>query len=171
MNKVCISCNNEKPIGDFYDHPKTKDGYSNKCIDCSKSYAKSNYSVKIKNSNFLNKERVRGRIKGRNRINQKQYPESRKKWIDKFPEKRNAHVKAQHLERPFENAHGHHWSYNEADLKSVIWLSSKEHFKAHRFIYYDQERMMYRRCDNNLLLNTKHSHQEYIDDCIKNKPD
>ena len=40
----------------------------------------------------------------------------------------------------------------------VIELSILEHNKLHRYIIYDQERMMYRRCDNNVLLDTKEAH-------------
>jgi len=43
--------------------------------------------------------------------------------------------------------------------------------KGHRFLVYDQERMMYRRYDTNELLDTKEIHLEFITDCIKNKKD
>lgn len=56
----------------------------------------------------------------------------------------------------------HHWSYNKEHAKDVIFLSKADHYKAHRFIIYDQERMMYRRCDTLELLDTKESHLEFI---------
>ena len=43
--------------------------------------------------------------------------------------------------------------------------------KAHRFIVYDQERMMYRRYDTNELLDTKEKHESFILFCIENKED
>ena len=43
--------------------------------------------------------------------------------------------------------------------------------KAHRFIIYDQERFMYRRFDNNILLDTKENHEAFILECIQNQED
>ena len=43
--------------------------------------------------------------------------------------------------------------------------------KAHRFLIYDQERFMYRRYDNNMLLDTKESHEAFIRHCIEHKED
>jgi hypothetical protein len=43
--------------------------------------------------------------------------------------------------------------------------------KGHRFIVYDQERKMYRRFDNNELLDNKKSHEIFIKWCIENKED
>jgi hypothetical protein len=60
----------------------------------------------------------------------------------------------------------HHWSYNKEHYKDVIELTPKEHHKAHRFIVYDQERMMYRTFDKNLLLDTRERHETFIKNCI-----
>jgi len=43
--------------------------------------------------------------------------------------------------------------------------------KAHRFIIYDQEQMMYRRYDNNVLLDTKEAHEAFIKNCIEHEED
>lgn len=75
------------------------------------------------------------------------------------------------LKKPFEGAEKHHWSYNEEHYKDVIWLSKKQHMKGHRFIIYDQERMMYRRYDNNVLLDTKEAHESFIKNCIETEED
>jgi len=73
--------------------------------------------------------------------------------------------------KPFEGAEKHHWSYNSEHYKDVIWLSTKDHKKAHRFIIYDQERMMYRRIDNLQLLDTKEYHEGYIKSIILTEED
>ena len=63
-----------------------------------------------------------------------------------------------------EEFHLHHWSYNQEDWLDVIQLSIKEHHFLHRYIIYDQERMMYRGLDG-VLLDTKEKHLKYYDDC------
>ena len=64
----------------------------------------------------------------------------------------------------------HHWSYNEEHYKDVIHLTKKEHSKAHRFIIYDQERMMYRNLEG-ILLETKERHLKYILEKIEKEED
>ena len=66
--------------------------------------------------------------------------------------------------------HLHHWSYNKEHALDVIELSIKEHNFLHRHMIYDAERFMYRRCDNNQLLDTKESHLEYFNYLLKTQP-
>jgi hypothetical protein len=39
MDKKCIACHIEKPIGSFYAHPMMADGTLNKCKECCKKHA------------------------------------------------------------------------------------------------------------------------------------
>ena len=70
------------------------------------------------------------------------------------------------MKKSIKDNHLHHWSYNEEHHKDVIEITPKQHAKAHRFIVYDQERMMYRRFDNNILLDTREAHESFIQYCI-----
>lgn len=97
--------------------------------------------------------------------------ERNKKYFDKYPEKEKAKNLCVTLKSPSPGLEKHHWSYNIEHAKSVIWLTKKEHMKAHRFIIYDQERMMYRRADNNVLLHNIEAHESYILHCIKHEDD
>lgn len=63
--------------------------------------------------------------------------------------------------------HLHHWSYNQEDWLDVIKLEIKDHYFLHRYIIYDQERMMYRGLDG-VLLDTKNKHIEYFENCKLN---
>ncbi len=178
--KVCFKCNIEKPLSDYYKHQKIGDGHLNKCKDCTKKDTKERLASLKDDLNFLESERARGREKHHRLYRDKPFPvkqEDRKKrrdlWCEKYPEK----CKAASFTQKIRRKHGgkgfnmHHWSYQEAHYVDVIKLTIKEHYKAHRFIVYDQERMMYRRYDNNELLDTKEKHESFIRHCIETKED
>ena len=55
----------------------------------------------------------------------------------------------------------HHWNYNPGYCSSVIQLTHKQHMAAHRFLRYDEETMLYRTIDGELL-DTKEKHENYI---------
>jgi hypothetical protein len=46
LAKVCFKCNVEKPLTEFYPHPRMADGHLNKCKECTKRDAKSRYDDK-----------------------------------------------------------------------------------------------------------------------------
>ena len=173
--KKCFKCNELKPLDEFYKHSQMKDGRLNKCILCNKKDTLENYANKKNDPNFIIKERKRGREKHQRLYSGKTHQHYVRDLIynHKYPEKLKAKRKSQSMgkHRPFEGAEKHHWSYNEIHHKDIIWLSSKDHKKAHRFIIYDQERMMYRRTDNNILLDTKEYHEGYIKSKILTEED
>jgi len=173
--KTCFKCNETKDISEFYKHPKTKDGYLNKCKSCTKNDTLITYSKNVKNEEYILKERKRGREKHKRLYSGKvaRNYKNQKAWQLKYPEKLKAARKSQSMSKhkPFEGAEKHHWSYNQEHYKDILWLSSKDHKKAHRFIIYDQERMMYRRTDNNILLDTKEHHEGYIKSKILTEED
>ena len=76
---------------------------------------------------------------------------------------------SQHLRPETKGNQLHHWSYKPEHAKDVIELSVKEHSKIHRYMVYDQEQMMYRRVDNNVLLDTREAHIAYYES-LKKKP-
>lgn len=168
---MCFKCGKEKPLKDFYKHPRSADGHLNKCKTCTKSDVKKNYRKKLGNPDFVEKERKRGREKhhrlysGMATANM----ERAQKWISKYPEKRAANLAAKNLK--VDGKENHHWSYMENHWLDIIFLTKQHHMKAHRFIVYDQERRMYRRFDTNELLDTKAKHRDFINWCIQNKDD
>lgn len=171
--KNCIICEVLKPISDYYSHKQMPDGTINKCKDCCKKQAKERESVLRKNPDWVDKERIRGREKY-NRLGHlydKPSKECKKKTIntykEKYPEKQKAKNASARLIRK-EGCQLHHWSYNEEHYKDVISLSIKEHAFIHRYMIYDQERMMYRTQDG-ILLDTKESHISHYQEMLKIK--
>jgi hypothetical protein len=171
--KQCFKCGELKELTEFYKHTQMGDGYLNKCKPCTKKDVKENYAKNSEDQLFLERERKRGRDKhyrlysGKGTSN----PRSIRKYNDLYPEKKNAKNRCSHVKSPQPGLEKHHWSYNEDHYKDLIFLTKKHHMKAHRFIVYDQERMMYRMYDTNELLDTKEKHESFILFCIENKED
>lgn len=85
-----------------------------------------------------------------------------------FPEKKVAKSLSGKLKPKEIGNNLHHWSYNVEHAKDVIELAPADHYKIHRFIIYDQERFMYRRYDTNELLDTRESHEAFIQHVLTN---
>lgn len=170
--KKCFKCESIKPLIDFYKHPKMPDGHVNKCKDCNKQDVKDNYKSNLSKECYIESERKRGRNKYYRLYHGTGKASSIRieKYNAKYPEKYKAKNACSKIKTP-DGHEKHHWSYNIEDAKDVIFLTKKDHMKAHRFIVYDQERMMYRRYDTNELLHNREVHEVFITHCISTKED
>jgi len=171
--KECFKCKETKSLSEFYKHKQMGDGYLNKCKPCTKKDVKENYSKNSEDQLYVERERTRGRNKYHRLYHGtgKAKPKNVIKYHLLYPEKKKAIGRCSHVKPPQTGLEKHHWSYNEEHYKDLIFITKREHMKAHRFIVYDQERMMYRRYDNNELLDTKEKHESFIFYCIENKED
>lgn len=156
--KKCFKCGIEKPLDAFYVHPQMGDGHLGKCKDCTKKDTAIRTEKMKLNPEWVDEERARGREK----YHRLGYIIHGRVAKILFPEKAKAHSMSQHLPQPkgFEN---HHWSYNEEHYKDTILMTISNHRKSHRYLIYDQERMMYRSVKDLILLDSKLSHLEYLD--------
>ena len=171
--KQCFKCNQTLPLSEFYKHPQMADGHLNKCKTCNKRDTMERYNALIVTPDFKESERKRALNKYYRLYRSPTADLPRQKmapFYDRYPEKKKARSLSSHLRSKIEGNHLHHWSYQQRHAKDVIDISAKDHYKAHRFIVYDQERMMYRTMDG-LLLDTRERHEAYIFDKIANEED
>ena len=136
--KVCFKCGIEKELGSFYVHKAMKDGHLNKCIDCTKKDVKIRSNELSKDSDWIEKERVRGREKY-HRLNYKERSKELKKdkpWTNNSTYK-GLRRKYKHVPRSFEL---HHWNYNDDYLEDVILMNISEHRRLHNLLELDIEK-------------------------------
>lgn len=176
MKKICKKCNLEKSYDEYYNLSGNKDGKFSECKECVRRRVDLREKELRKNQQWVEKEKIRAREKyhrlGYKDIH-KPTPERKKEimanYHNKFPEKRLSRFSIGNIKPIVAGNELHHWSYNEAHRKDVIELSVLDHNKAHRYMIYDQERMMYRRIDTNELLDTRQRHEDYVIGVIQNK--
>ena len=175
-SKACFKCGEWKDLSEYYVHKQMGDGHIGKCKDCTKAEVKARRDVLILDPKWKEKEQARGREKNK-RLGYKHYPEPDVKkqnvvrYFGKYPEKAKAKNLSQRIMPKIKSNQMHHWSYRPENAKDVIEMTMKDHKKAHRFLVYDQERMMYRRFDTNELLDNREAHEAFITECIEKKPD
>lgn len=147
--KTCFKCGNQKPINDFYTHPKMGDGYSGKCKQCTRNDIKKNVAIKKQDTEWMKAERERCRIKQKkaNELGKvkKRTPEQQKIYYDKYKVERQARGKAfnalkhgriirkkncEHCGDQNDNLEMHHEDHSKPF--EVVWLCTKCHGKTRR---------------------------------------
>jgi hypothetical protein len=152
--KTCGTYQKSLSLDNFHKNATKSHGLSGRCKACSSVYRKKYEAVYKLDPAWVEKKRTTGREWARRNPDQFYFPEQQKQAIDRYnkryPEKNVARRACQYLPK-VKGFRNHHWSYNEEHWKDVIVLSTTQHTLAHRFMTYDQERMMYRRMDGSLI--------------------
>ena len=158
--KACMSCGAIKPLSEFYKNNKMADGHINRCVPCQKVAAKGWYNICRQNPEWVEKEKRRGREKQRRLYRGKPTYKPRKSdYREKYPEKYAASIRSKRVPAP-DGLNRHHWSYRKEHWCDVLFLSILTHNKYHRYMVYDQERMMYR-TPSGVLLDTREAAEAY----------
>ena len=151
--KVCVRCGEKKPLEMFYKHSKMKDGYLNKCIECTKKTVIKNRNKKIEYYREYDRERgsLPARVLKRKKYQERmksegKWTEMRKKYTDnyreKYPKKHSAKTKVSNTKRTGKiknevcfvcgntETEAHHTDYSKPLL--IIWLCDKCHKEEHK---------------------------------------
>jgi hypothetical protein len=173
--KKCTYCNQEKELSCYSKQSSSPDGLRNYCKECANTKEKLRQAELKNDPEWKEKEKERGREKYHRLYKgerKKKLPSSKRlsteKYWAKYPEKYKAGIAAQRIYPEVKGNHMHHWSYNQEHWKDVIELSVEDHNKLHRYIIYDQERMMYR-TTKGVLLDSRSSHISYMEFVIANE--
>lgn len=164
--KVCIKCGEKKEFSEYY-------GVQGDCKECTKKRVRIREAEKRKDPKWVKKEKERHQKKYHRlgyKDKHKPTPEAKKeairKYKDKYPEKYKAKNASQRMQKEVKENHLHHWSYNEEHHKDVIELTPKVHALIHRYMVYDQERMMYRSTEDNILLDSRELHLHFCEEMM-----
>ena len=160
--KTCFICNTDKPLSEFYKHPKMGDGHLGKCKECTKEYV---HKHRKDNLGWIQEyDRKRGQDperQARNRANYRKRistPEGRAaEWARAAEFRRNraveraanvlvgnAIVAGRLKKKPCEwcgvtdKTEGHHEDYGKP--LEVVWLCKPCHGKRHRQINEERRR-------------------------------
>lgn len=129
--KQCKECQEIKEIKDFYRHPQSKDGTTNKCKECTRNRVKENRKEKIEYYREFDKKRG-------NRLKEGYIKYYRQKYPNKYKAQTlvgNAIRDKKLYKKPCETCgstqsiHAHHDDYLEP--LNVRWLCAAHHRQWH----------------------------------------
>ena len=138
MMKTCFKCGAEKPLTDFYKHPKMPDGHVNKCKVCNKRDVREN---RLKNVEYYRAYDNKRYSENHNGFRDRIYART-PEWRKANPEKYMAHTAVGNALRDGRlvrgvcavcgdpKVHGHHHDYSKP--LDVTWLCPAHHSQLHK---------------------------------------
>lgn len=143
--KTCFKCQQPKPLGAYYSHPRMADGHLNKCKECTKRDSADRVARKLATDlTWVLAERERCRLKAtltRKPVPLQQRRETIRGYCLRYPEKVAANIAVNNavrsgrlLRQPCEKcgakAQAHHDDYMKP--LEVRWLCPRHHGEHHR---------------------------------------
>ena len=143
MNKVCMKCDISKPITDYYKHKDMKDGYLNKCKECTKLDVKTNLEIVGSSYDFSEKGVVRVLYKTQKRNQSKRghgnlpYTKSEfHQWLyeNNFKKLYSEWVESSYATnmKPSVDRLDDYRGYSFANIRLVTWQENLEHHASDR---------------------------------------
>ena len=135
-SKKCFKCHTEKPLEEFYKHPKMADGHVNKCKECNKNDVTANRNKNIEKIRAYDRER--GKIPERIKAN----TETTRAWREEDKRRSRAHSAVSYAIRSGllvrlpcircgeEKSLAHHEDYDKP--LDVMWLCQPCHKQRHK---------------------------------------
>lgn len=154
--KVCFKCGKEKPLTEFYRHKQMADGHLNKCKECTKKDVSIRYFSKADDTEWVEKERARGREK----YFRLGYRDKYRK-IHSFNESvyKNLNKRLRCMNIDMQGKEIHHWNYD--NLLSFFILTRRQHHKIHKYLKKTDENVFVDVRDGSIL-DTHIKHLEYM---------
>lgn len=154
--KKCFKCGLILPISAFYAHPRMLDGHLNKCKTCTRKDVHERYEENIKDKDFLEKERARGRDKyKRLGYKDREHAEYSKPASNS---RRNFEAK---YGRVSSNIELHHWNYNYLD--ELIPVDKRIHHRLHKLIRINKDEKFFTVISTGEKLDTMGKHCDFIE--------
>lgn len=131
--KRCIKCLTEKNISEFYQSKSNKDGYKNKCKECTKDC--------VKLYAFKNKDVINEKKKEYRNINKEKYADQSKKWREnnkEYKKLKDKEYQIKNKEKIKEKSKEYRNAMNKEDIKnynSNYYLNNKEVILLKNSIY------------------------------------
>jgi len=144
--KKCFKCGKEKPLSEFYKHNQMGDGFLNKCKECTKKDVSDRSKVLRQDSEWVLKERARGRNKY-NRLykglSKPRNSHTNREWRNRNKEKYSAHITLNNAINRGKilrqgcsvcgaKAQAHHFDYSNP--LAIVWYCAKHHARVHRYM-------------------------------------
>ena len=133
--KTCFKCNQEKPVSEFYKHPKMGDGHLGKCKECTKKDVHEHREKNIEKIREYDRERSKlsHRKEKANSISRKWYKEDSRR-LKCHNAIRRAVKSGVVIVKPCiicgsEKSVAHHEDYDKP--LDVIWLCQLHHIQLH----------------------------------------
>lgn len=134
--KTCIQCNNEKPLVEFYAHPRMSDGRLNKCKPCCIAYAKMRRVEHpeivraIERKKAIQPSRKQWRFQYQKTIRQRHPEKYKARTMVSNALKRGQIIRGKCVRCGSENTQAHHPDYNQP--LNVVWVCFQHHMEIHR---------------------------------------